>query len=782
MGNRDTPFRVNYSNSVGIEEPTFLPDIVWNPVVYLENKNIALQNQGLPIEQSWETIEDYRQNVGNDPYRWPATNWFDEILRTGTKMEHHLSLSGGGANHNLNFSFGYLDHKGILREIESSRYTVGLNASVDVNDRITLGARLSGSYRSYNEPWATMNTYWNRVYRSLPTVPVRLEDGRYGNQFLRTLGHNVFASPVGWLEEGYYDFMQQRLLSQINADIRLPFNLNYNINVGVNKYDYKRERMRPSYVQVNPHTLEEQVAIAHQIGYRYYNDQLNLTMFNTLGWSGSVSEHNIDLLAGYSYEQFNSSGFHAEEAFALDNVLTDLNVFSGDPRVSGSSSRSALMGFFGRLNYNYQERFLLEINARYDGSSRFARDNRWGLFPSVSLGWRIEQESFMANVPWIYQLRPRVSYGTIGNQQIALHSYVNAVTLGHYGIIGGRPVSGAAVTAAANPYVSWETTQIANFGLDIGLFEGRLNFVFDLYNKDTYDILRPVNLPSQVSDWTGPMMNIGQVNNKGFELSSSFRDVLGNIRFEIGGDIAYNNNRVVDLDGQTHISGRYIIKEGYPIDSYYILESDGIFQSEEEIAAHAFQDANTIPGYIRYVDHNGDGRIDGNDRVVVDASVQPKMTYGFNFNLGYANFNLSGFFEGVSDVYAFPVHNITYPYMNGAGVTWEWITDSWTPENRDAPLPILTTSTGYVGNFRDSDFWLQDASYLRLKNLQLSYTIPNDITNRLGADLLRVYVNAQNWWTWTDMAQVDPERNHRSGTMHHYPSVRTLTFGLNVSF
>jgi TonB-dependent starch-binding outer membrane protein SusC len=781
-GQRDRPFTVNYINTFGIEEPTFLPDIVWDPVVYLEHKNIALQNQGLPIETSVAAIEEYRQGVATNRFTYPSTNWYDEILRTGSRQEHHISLSGGGSNHNLNLSLGYMDQNGILNNISANRYTVGINASVDVTNWITLGARLSGTYRTFNEPFNSMDTYWNRVYRSLPVYAVRLEDGNYGNSWIRTLGHNVFANPVAWLMEGNNDFTQQRLLTQVNADVKLPFNLKYSVNAGVNKYDAKQERMVPMLTQVHPKTGEVQIASQYAQGYRYYNDQLNLTFYNTLGWSQSISDHNVDLLAGSSFEQFNSSNFNATERGALDNVLTDLNVFSENPQVGGSSSGSALIGYFGRLNYNYDERYLLEVNFRYDGSSRFARGNRWGFFPSVSFGWRIDQEQFLADVPWIYQLRPRFSYGTIGNQQIALFSYVNAVTLGHMGIIGGTPVSGAAVTAASNPDVSWESTTITNLGLDIGLFEGKWNFVLDIYNKDTRDILRPVNLPSQVGDWTGPMKNIGQVNNKGFEISSFHRNVIGNFRYDIGGDFAYNKNKVINLNGQTIISGRYIIKEGYPIDSYFLLESDGLFQTQEEVAAHAFQDANTKPGYVRYVDQNGDGRIDGDDRVIIDASVIPQMTYGFNFNLGYSNFNLSAFFEGVSRVYSFPVHNITYPFMNGAGFTKEWMTDAWTPENPNARLPILTTATGYTGNFRDSDFWLQDASYLRIKNLQLSYTVPSSLVQRANIRQMRVYANAQNWWTWTAMAQVDPERNHRATTMHHYPSVKTLTFGLNVSF
>jgi TonB-linked SusC/RagA family outer membrane protein len=652
----------------------------------------------------------------------------------------------------------------------------------DINKWLSLGGRLSGVYRKYNEPWNGMSSYWQGVYRSLPIYPVKIEDGRWGNAWLRTAGHNNFMNPVERLEEGNNDFVQQRLLANLFADVKLPFGVVYKVNAAINKYDAKNENFQPKMIQVNPKTLEEQQSTSFALGYRQYNDQLNTTLFHTLEWNRSFATiHNVQLLFGNSYESFVSSNFSAQKQTALDNTLTDLAVFAENPVVGGTSSKSALISYFGRVNYNLSEKYLLEVNFRYDGSSRFAQGHRWGFFPSFSLGWRLDKENFMKDISWVSNLKPRFSWGQIGNQEIALFSYTNSVNLGMDYTYGTSIKQGAAVTSSSDPDISWETTTMTNFGLDAAFFKDRLGITLDIYNKDTRDILRPVNLPSQVANWTGPMSNIGQVNNKGIEMTASYRGNIDKVSFEIGGDFAYNKNEVVNLNGQQIISGRYITSEGHPIDSYYVLHAIGIFQSDEEVAGSPFQNVATKAGFIKYEDVSGDNKINADDRVIVHGVV-PELTYSFNAGLGYKGFDLSALFQGVGKIFTYPQHNISYPFYNGAGFTKDWETETWSLDNPNSKYPILTTSTGNTLNFDNSDFWLQNAAYLRLKNLQFGYTFPRQLTQRLSIKDLKVFVNGQNMLTFSKMKKFDPEKNMKNDNIFEYPSIKIFTVGLNVTF
>ncbi len=781
-GNRNQPFRVDYNTYFGIEQTTYLPDVEWDPIKYMEFKNQALINEGKAIEYALADIEEYRNGMVTDPYTYPQTNWFDEVLRNGLMQEHNVTLSGGTDTHNLALTLGYLNQEGILNHIKGEKYTMGLNAKVDVTNFLTVGGKISGIYRKYNEPWNNMDTYWQGIYRSLPIYPVRIADGRYGNSWLRTAGQNTYQNVVERLESGINDFFQQRLLANLFTEVRLPLNMTYKINVAVNKYDYKREKFSPMVTLVNPKTLEEQKARPTAIGFRYYNDQLNTTVFNTLEWSKTIDRnHNVSVLAGNSYESFKNSDFESQKESAMDNTLTDLSVFVSNPQVDGTSSESALLSYFGRLNYNFSEKYLLEVNFRYDGSSRFAKGNRWGFFPSFSLGWRMDQENFIKNISWLSTLKPRFSWGKIGNQEIALFSYANTIVLGKDYSFGSTVMQGAAVTASSDPKISWETTTMTNLGLDGSLFDGKLGFVIDLYNKKTEDILRPVNLPSQVGNWTGPTSNIGEVSNKGFEISANYRGTAKDFTYEIGGNMAYNKNKVVDLHGQQIISGRYITAEGHPIDSYYLLKAEGIFQNTDEIQAHAFQNAATKPGYLKYKNQNTDTKIDADDRVIVDGVI-PKLTYSFNLAVGYKGIDLTALFQGVGTVYTYPQHNISYPFYNGAGFTKEWETESWTSTNTNAYLPILTTSTGNTLNFDNSTFWLRNAAYLRLKNLQLSYTFPEQISKKLAMKRLKMFANGQNLFTFSEMKDFDPEKSMKNDNIFEYPSLKIYTIGLNVTF
>src|SRR5690606_3277296 len=275
----------------------------------------------------------------------------------------------------------------------------------------------------------------------------------------------------------------------------------------------------------------------------------------------------VSVLLGNSVETFSWEYFNAQKEGAMDNELTDMDVFLTNPAVAGNSTKSALLSYFGRVNYNFDEKYLIEANFRSDGSSRFAKGHRWGLFPSFSVGWRIDRERFMEDISWITALKPRFSWGKIGNQEIGLWRYISAVGLAQNYSFGTTEAIGAATTAAADPNLSWETTTMSNVGLDIAVLNGKLNTTVEWYNKLTDGILRPVNFASQVGDLAGPTTNVGSMRNRGLEVLASYMDQFGEVSFEVEGSFAYNKNEVTNLNGQEIISGRYITAEGYPVQS-----------------------------------------------------------------------------------------------------------------------------------------------------------------------------------------------------------------------
>ncbi|HEY0771590.1 MAG TPA: SusC/RagA family TonB-linked outer membrane protein, partial [Sphingobacteriaceae bacterium] len=305
-----------------------------------------------------------------------------------------------------------------------------------------------------------------------------------------------------------------------------------------------------------------------------------------------------------------------------------------------------------------------------------------------------------------------------------------------------------------------------------------------VFKKRTSGILRPVGIPQQVGGLTGPQKNVGVVDNTGYDLNISHRNKLNDFSYEFLGGVSFVKNKVVDLDGETIITGRRIIKEGYPIDSYYIYQADGIYQNQQEVDNSAKVSTGVKPGYLRYRDINGDNKIDGNDRVITGRS-NPQYTYSFALNFGYKRLSLNSFFQGVQGIDLYPTVNWGQPFNNGAGVTKEWVTDAWTSQNPAARLPILTTATGapeMYSTANSSSFWLQNGSYLRLKSLQLKYDISEQWISKISLSKLSLFANAENLLTLTKFEGFDPEKNIKSDNFYEYPTLKTFNFGINATF
>ena len=798
-GGKKGKFTVDYNNYFGVQQATYLPNFVYDPVVFMEMRNQAQRNEGkLTVDYSDALIEEYKQGMLTDPIMYPQNNWLDIMYNNAFIMEHNMRFSGGDDKYTYSVSLGYGDQNGVLRGTDSNKYTLAVNTTAQVNSRLKIGANINAHYQIYNEPVAGVANLVEMTYKAQAFHPTYTADGRYADTFIRTPGHNIYRHPLALADEGENKHKSLRMLANLSAEYKLPFDIVYNLNVGLNKYDYLQSRFAPDVYEYQLKTNEEKRVVydGQNTRHAYKGDKndLAVTVFNTLSWGKKFNDaHDVKVLAGYSFESDDKTEFSAKVEGFLGNELHELNAGSSNPSVAGTSSRSVLMSYFGRVNYGYKDRYLFEGNFRYDGSSRFAKGNRWGIFPSFSAGWRLSEEEFMKDIPWIYNLKLRASWGQLGNERIDLFRYVDLMNLkvikndgsitDYNYPLNGAMQSGAAITAYNDPNITWETTTMTNVGIDASLLNGNLDFSFEFFDKRTSDILRKVTLPDQVGGLDGPIRNIGEVSNKGFELNMGYRNNIGDFRYEVNGNMTFIKNKIVSLKGQTIIDGMFILEEGKPIDSYYMLHAIGIFQSEEEIKNSPYQTAATKPGYLKFEDTNGDGKITEDDRQI-RGGVIPKITYGFNINLGYKDWDLSAFFQGVTDVYTYGDRIGATPLWFGCGLPEQWLTDAWTPERgTSATLPILTTYEGCLNeNFRTNDFWLRNASYLRLKNLQLSYNVPVSFLKSGVVKRLKVFVNAQNLFTFSPMKDFDPEKNLKGSNWYAYPSVRTYTAGVNVTF
>lgn len=779
-----------YNVYAGIQQATYLPDVVSNSADYMAARNQASVNEGQPLVFSDETLAAFR--TGTDPDLYPNTDWFDLMFRNAPIQDHNVRISGGNESAAYSVSLNYLNQDGVMLETGAKKYALHTNLQYNVSKRFKAGLTMTGTYWDRHEPAEGAKKLADNITRALPFHAPVLQNGNYADQLFLVPGHNVFRNPYAKAREGGLDTKTQRLLVNAFGEYTLPFGLVYKANVAVNKYDALAARFVPKiglYNANNP-TVESSILRydnpTPRSATRYDYNNIDASFFQTLSWDKTINDnHHVTALLGYSQESFTNTDFHAYIEGFLGNELTELDAGTINQDVSGTSSKSKLMSYFGRAAYNFDSRYFFEFNFRNDGSSRFAKGNRWGFFPAVAGAWKISGEPFLQHVDAIDDLKIRASWGKLGNQNIPLYSYLNGVDIGQGYSFNGTTVPGSAVVALSDDDISWETTTSTNIGLDLSLWDGAFGLVLDVYDKKTTDILAQVNVPAQVGNLRGPVTNLYGLSNRGLEVGLSHRRNVNRFGYDIQAGITLNKNNVDFLNGDVQYSGDgslWVIKQGYSVNSYYLYEADGIFQTEEEIAAHAFQSNATAPGDIRYKDIDGNNIIDSDDRIITGRTV-PKYTYQFNLGLTYQRFQLSTFFQGVQGVDGYPIYNLAFPLYNGAGLTHDQLGNSWTPDRPDAKYPRLGEPKRGSGiNYKNSTFWLQDASYLRLKNIALSYDIPESVTAPIGIRKIKCFVNAQNLLTFSRYKLTDPERDLLQQDIAEYPAVKTFTFGLNVNF
>lgn len=618
-----------------------------------------------------------------------------------------------------------------------------------------------------------------------PTQPVYNEDGSYSGPGNPAYWYGDVRNPVGSAKVNSETTRGYNLLGNVYAEIKPTDKIIFKTLGGIDYKFWDKTNFNPKY-DFKP--------VPQADSYRYEESNKSLTYLwdNTLTYMDTFNEkHNLNVMVGSSaqnnvYNKMNASiqGFLSDKNNQLSNGLND-------PTVGGTKNDWSLLSFMGRANYNYADKYLLTLTVRRDGSSRFSKNNRWGTFPSVAAAWRLSEESFYHRNKWINDIKVRTGYGVTGNQGgIDNYAYFTRLKTGQY-VFNGIPVSTLYPLVMPNPDVKWETVKQWNAGVDLTLIDQRINLSLDGYIKNTTDMLVPMAVPitTGYSDVIVPSVNAGKVRNTGWELTVFSRNLIGVFEWTTDFNVSFNKNKVIEMnDGIPLFTGDdinmtkvLVNANGNPINSFYGYLTDGIFQNWNEVNNASIQvPGGTAPGDIRFKDIDNSGVINDNDRTYI-GNPTPEWSFSMNNSFSYKNFDLQIFLQGVAgnDIY-----NANRIWQEGMSVPQNQTTkvlDRWTGEGTSNSTPRAVYSDPNK-NTRHSNRFIEDGSYLRIKNLTLGYTVPQILSKKYYLQYVRFYMSCQNLYTFTKYSGFDPEVGANGIDLNKYPLTRTISFGLNVKF
>lgn len=793
--------KVDYNGYVSFQSIRKTLTPVSNYADYMELINEGYYNSnpksGKNQYFSEEKIAEWRN--GNDPLKYPNTNWIDETFKPSTSTNHVVSLSGGSDKIRFYGSFGYMNNPGVLENAGMKKYTVRLNMDADVTSWLNIGMQIGG-YVSDLEPGAEeIDNIFTYTAATTPGMVFRAPDGRYGAMNnSEDSGQCANNNPLIRLNKWAGQDRKNNVRPRFTATLK-PFK-GFSLT-GSYSYEFldRETHRKPVFLDAYNFLTDEQTWTNRgktSIKYtdskieRYFNDLV--ARYDTKMFKNNLA---IGAMAGLSNELYRSKNFSATRQDLTDLSMDVINGATGESTSSGSSTEWAMRSFFGRLNLNWQEKYLFEFNLRADGSSRFSKDNRWGYFPSASAAWRIDQEKFMEGVLGgnLSNLKLRVSYGALGNNSVGNYDYQSLYTTsGNNYVLGNLMVPGLALAAISNANLTWESTKVFNVGLDFGFFNNHLTGTIDFFNKKTTGIL--INLPAPGVHGTTalPKQNSAEVTNKGIEFTLGWQDKIGDFTYGANANFAYITNNVDKFKGKDKggmsISGANLIWEGHSINSQYLMRVDRILQTDEDMKIvdemiaknpNAFKAlGKPQKGDFLYKDIDGDGCITLMDKEIVSDGTNPKFTFGLNLNAAYKGFDVSALLQGQLGIKTFWMNDAynTPTVRYGYQINKEVADGRWYEGRTDAKYPRLIQYQD-TRNTKPSDFYLQDRSFLKIRNIQFGYTVPQNLTQMVHVQRVRVYCSLENFFTFTSFKGFDPEVSGMN-----YPTMKQCTLGLNISF
>ncbi len=795
--------RVTYSGNVSFETIAKRLNLVTDYADFMEIQNAGLVANGQAPRFSQGKIDEWRNDAGRNPTIYPNTDWQDHIYRNPSVVQNHnLSVTGGSKTVKYNISLGYVNNPGMIYYTDYKRYQLRSNIDVNIKPWLSVGTNLFGYIDENNPSSENAAAGGDVIFGSgaFNTVPgMTLYDpatGLYGGiqnpEEENVSNFNPYRRQ--WFYDTDYPTKTKRSVMKLYARLMPVKGLTIQGSFSYNHWErnvehHLTDRDLFRFTFDGPVLIREGVVRTYIRRYNYKNIFRSSEL--TARYKFNVSKLGVDLFAGMSQEYNKYDQDYYIKYDLVDPSLGAIDAGMTNGSITGNYNEWAMRSYFGRVNLNWDNRYLLEANLRADGSSKFAPGHRWGYFPSVSAGWRISEENFMQNTSSLLnQLKLRASYGSLGNNATtSYYMYQSLFATANY-ILNGNIAGGLAQTVLANPSLTWEKTYMTNIGLDFAFLNNRLSGSVDIYNKDTKGIL--ISLPAPLEHGTSvvPNQNAGEVNNKGFELDLRWNDRIGKVSYNVGFNMGFVNNKVTKFQGDvSSISGVYKTQEGKPINQLYVITVDRIVRDQSDLDyVQSLVDRNPdyFASYQRpelgdflYRDANGDGKLDTNDRVEIGYGTLPRLSYGANLGLAWNGFDFSVLFQGVGNHQVY-YNNQAFRFVTVMGQSLiKDITDNaWTPENPyNSKYPILRNNANGKNNIA-SDAFVHNAAYFRCKNIQLGYTVPKKITKKFFVENLKVYASIDNLFTITDFPGFDPEVGANVG----YPSVRQYSVGLNVSF
>ncbi len=789
--------RIEFSSQVGFQQHGPLTPMT-NRDQYIEMYNEAANNDNAfitnPVLLRRLIDDDLASSV-------PDVDHLGDIFRTGLIMNHSISVGGGTEDLTYIVSGNMFEQEGIIHGSSYERYSGRVSLNSKLSDRIRLGTNVNMS-RSDNDIIGSSGDGFGgnggsvvryALFRT-PPIPIKDDQGNYVDMPSHPGFFGDGYNPVGLAQKMNNNRRENRIFGDINTQIEILPTLHFSGTYGLDRTDFFQRRFNENWGTNNrinnPNSLE--------INNGYYQ---SLSASNVLSYNETFAErHDVSIMVGT--EAIKNHGYTDAATQRDFPDQADNLVFLGNGLgtivVSESSWANTLLSFFGRVNYTYNDKYLLSGTLRRDGSSRFSPDNRWGTFYSISGAWRIDREGFMSNNDFFDMLKLRAGYGAIGNQEVGNYAYSDQIAPNFNYPFGGIPASGYAISVLGNRDLQWETSTQLDIGLDIAVLQSRLFIAMDYFKKITANMLVQEPIPPSAGYANPAWVNNGEILNEGFELELTYRDRFGQVGVEFSGNAAYLHNEVLSLAAPI-MGGRIDhgvfatrTEVGFPVGSFFLYEMGGIFQNELEIVTSAYQGANIRPGDVRYVDQNGDGIIDERDRVHVGSAI-PKYTTGFQMAATYRSFDISLFWHGAFG------HQIYYQvatdiegFYRAFNLTMRYYDERWTGEGTSDTQPRASWSAK-GNNTKPSTRFLEDASFMRLKNLQIGYTLPERLTQRLRMENARVYFIAHNLLTFTKYPGLDPEMTTSDNSRAEgdaaagidwgtYPLARSFNIGVNITF
>jgi TonB-linked SusC/RagA family outer membrane protein len=778
----------SYSLNYGLQKATRLPDYV-DAFGYADLYNKALENEGRSPLYTPEQLQKFKD--GSDPILYPNTDWMSIAEGTSPMQQHNLSVSGGTEKAQYFISFNYLNQKSLFNkennQLGFQRYNFRSNIDVKATNTTRVAFDVSGYLSTRTEPGAGYGFVFENINRPAPVYAAKYPNGLYGPGY---------SARNGWAaitESGYQRYGNNALLSRLEINQELPFINGLSVK-GIAAFDYKPNTQKNwSLPQKIYNAVKDGDDIRYdQVGgfanpslYHFQSNEKNILLEAHTMYNRSFGKHAVNGLLLYSQQENIYEDLSASRNDFLSNQLDIINSGgTGNQRTSGNASLYRRQSIVGRASYAYNARYLLEFSFRYDGSTLFAQGKRFGFFPALSAGWVLSEERFLKNNTFLNYLKIRGSYGELGNDQIGQYQYLT-----FYGYGSGVPMGEAStyqsnifLNRLANTDVTWETSKKANIGLEATIMRD-FTLEADYFWERRDGILgqRGATIPATLGtpNTILPFENFQKVNNEGYEIVLGYSKQLGsNLSIQTRFSLTHARNKVMDI-GEPADRPERIRQAGRPLYSRYGYKALGLFQSQAEIeAAYGSNHANLKPGDIRYADLNNDQKIDGNDITYIGSTNLPINIYGLNTTLNFKGFEFSMFWQAGTGNQMYFGNWMAKPF-NQAGNALERHRDYWSPENPGAAFPrILTSSAWNYDNV--SDFWLYDMNYLRLKNLQLAYSLPMNLVTRIKAQNIQLYVNGTNLLTFSPYKEVDPENTNGNG--HFYPQQVIYNFGTQITF